>query len=110
MLYLQIQAEAQVLTVPRAAGRENEVSGLVFRLRRGGVETAFSDLNDLDVNENYFTIEMPATTGLVVGEYDYSLENADGDVYSTGILTAGNYVRTIKDVPGGAKVIEYGGK
>ena len=108
MLYLAIQDTLQTLYIPRASGEEKSLNGLVLRLCRGGVEKVFSDLKDLNVNSLYYIIDITGAGSLSTGEYDYVLENANGDVYSSGILTAGNYVRNIKDVPGGAQIIEYG--
>lgn len=110
MIYLALQSETQILSIPRASGRETARTGLVLRLCKGGAEKTFSSLNDLDVNGQYYLLEVEGADALKTGEYDYTLEGPDGDVYSTGILVAGNYVREIKDVPGGAKIIEYGGK
>lgn len=108
MIYARIQTQAQTLFFPRSVEPTDGPGGLTLRLRRGGQETTFTGLCDWDVNSRYYIIEIEDASTLVTGEYEYSLTDSAGVELSTGILTAGEYVRDIKDVPGGNKVIEYG--
>lgn len=108
MLYLKIQDPVQTLFIPRSVDPDGGRENLTLRLRRGGVEKTFQGLADLNLNSRYYVIDIEGAADLVTGEYDYSLEAETGDVLSEGIVTAGDYVREVKDVPGERKIIEYG--
>ena len=108
MIYVQIQTQAQSLFIPRSIEPSGGPEGLTLRLRRGGHEKTFTGLSYWDVNTRYYIIEIEDASMLTTGEYDYTLTGSEGIELSSGILTAGEYVREIKDVPGGNKVIEYG--
>lgn len=109
MIYASIQDYEQMLMIPRASRPETPAAPLRLLLRRGGKENVFGGLEDADINTLYYCVNIPSTASMATGEYDYTLEDAEGNVLGTGILTAGMYVRKTKAPQGGNKIIEYGG-
>ena len=109
MVYISLIEESQVVFVPRAAGIDTPEGLLTLRLRRGGAEVEFQGLQDMEISTQNYVFELEgAAFRLVTGEYDYTLEDINGNLASTGILTAGEYVREVKDAPGDRKIVEYG--
>lgn len=109
MIYIQIQTQEQMLMIPRSALPETPALPIRLTLKRGGAKVVFGGLEDLGVNTLYYAVTIPDTSHLATGEYDYILEDAEEKSLSIGILTAGEYVRKVKAVPGGNKIVEYGG-
>lgn len=109
MVYLLIQKEKQIVSVPRSDGNEEKPGAMTLKLTRGGVETSFSELLDFGSNALNYIFELEGTEGLVVGEYDYCLINAEGEEISVGVATAGDYIRDVNEIPGNRKIVEYGG-
>lgn len=111
MIYLQITHDVQLLSIPRAEGYQRENAGeMVLALEKGGQVITFPGLVDADANTMYFLFEIEDSTRLVTGEYNYTLTDGDGNVQGAGILTAGEYVRTVETIPGERKIIEYAGR
>lgn len=110
MIYLALHNENQMLSVPRAAELAVEPGAMSLSLRKGGQTVVFEGLQDAGVNSMFYVFELQGVAQrLVTGEYDYELMDAAGATVSIGILTAGEYVREVKDVPGGHEIVEYDG-
>ena len=98
-----------MLAVPRSDGHAERPGLMTLILNRGGVEVRFEGLLDIETDTLYYVFEVPETTGLQVGEYDYKLLNVEGAQLSCGILTAGDYKRPEQAPVEPRKIVEYGG-
>lgn len=109
MLYVPQKKTSYRLAIPRAHGPETRQGVMTLTLSRGGNTYAFEGLADAGKNSLYYVVRIKGAEALPVGEYDYSLTAEDGSELSNGILTLGDFKRTVKANDTERKVIEYGG-
>lgn len=109
MLYLEITNKSQMIAIPRSDGHAKTPGAMTLTLSRGGRQFVFGELLDEGVNSLNYLLTVEDTSGLSVGEYDYTLTDYDGEEASVGIAVAGEYKRDTTGINGNRKIVEYGG-
>lgn len=86
MIYLHNHTEAQQLLIPRAVEGEPAQLILTNTIDHDPMEVTVSDIGSSNL---YFLLAIELPSDLPDGEYEYELEDGDGERLSTGIIALG---------------------
>lgn len=81
------------LTIPRHTFGES--TGYILELSSNMSDSIVFNVNNVSSNSLYYTFNLNDTERLNVGEYNYTLKDSNLRVLETGLITFGNYERTV---------------
>ena len=106
-----IESNEEKITIPRHTFEEYEAYTMTLASNMFNPTTIVDGMGNISANTYYyeFLVEIPTT--LPIGEYQYTLTNASGEVLELGLLTYGNFdkVGMVSNNASNQK-IQYNGK
>ena len=82
------------LTIPRHTF--NESTGYTLELSSNMSDRIVLSVNNVSNSSLYYTFMLNDKERFNVGEYTYKLMNPELEILETGMITFGNYTRTVK--------------